>query len=152
VPIFATPIKAVTTIAAQVAVVPCCCHHVGVEKLAYSLAKDDGTVEASVAYRMTSPAPSPYYMGKGEIIREYDAGQTSRSREWNRDMDMGRGFASDRTVFDAQKLAELTVQKYPPTIPDKTGKLFSVVGGKVAVAKLTSNKIEWIERASCLAK
>jgi hypothetical protein len=120
-----------------------------VEKLAYSPTTDaSGTVKASVSYRVTSPGP-PYYLGKGEIIREYDANRTSRSKEWKRDMEMGLGFAGDPTVFKAKKLVELTIDNYPATRTDASGKKFSVVGGKIAIAKLTPNGFDWVDPGNC---
>jgi hypothetical protein len=60
-------------------------------------------------------------------------------------MEMGLGFAGDPTVFKAKKLVELTIDNYPATRTDASGKKFSVVGGKIAIAKLTPNGFDWVD-------
>lgn len=59
---------------------------------------------------------------------------------------------SSANVFDAEKLVEINIKNCPLTRTDKAGKPLSLVGGKVAVATLTPNKSEWIERSGCGTK
>jgi hypothetical protein len=119
-----------------------------VEKLAYSISVDGSiTVNAFVDHRATSPE-GPYYIGKGEIIREFDA-KTPRSKEWKRDIEMGMGFSPDPTVFMAKALVRLTIDNYPATRVDAAGKPFSIVGGKIAIAKLTPNGFDWVDSGNC---
>jgi hypothetical protein len=119
-----------------------------VEKLAYSMSQDGGiAVKAFLDHKATGPE-GPYFIGKGEIIREVDAG-TPRSKEWKRDIDMGMGFSPDPTLFLAKALVQLTIDNYPPTRVDAAGKPFSVVGGKVAIAKLTPNGFNWEAPGNC---
>jgi len=122
-----------------------------IEKITYEItANGKVIVKAFVDHRITNP--ESYYIGKGEIIRELDAAQTPRSREWRRDFDMGLGFSSDPIVFEATKLVRLTIDNYPPTRTDSKGKKFSIVGGPIAVARFTPKGVEWVEKGNCPQK
>jgi hypothetical protein len=66
-------------------------------------------------------------------------------------MEMGLGFAGDPTVFKARKFVELTIDNYPATRTDASGKKFSRVGGKIAITKLTPKGVEWIDPGACTA-
>ena len=119
-----------------------------IEKLAFSISVDGSIkIDAFVDHRATRPE-GPYYIGKGEIIRELDAG-TPRSKEWKRNIDLGMGFSPDPTVFLAQALVQLTIDNYPATKVDGAGKRFSIVGGKIAIAKLTPNGFDLVVPGSC---
>jgi len=52
-------------------------------------------------------------------------------------------------MFEVKFLVRLTIDNYPLTQRDKNRKPFSVVGGKIAIAKLSPKGIEWPEPAFC---
>ena len=123
-----------------------------VERLVYEVATNGAiAVKAFVDYKTTSQS-SPYYMGKGEIAREAYAHQTPRSKEWQRDFDMGSRFSADPVVFATKYFVSLTIDNYPAMRTDSKGTPFSIVGGPIAVARLTTKGVEWIEKGNCPQK
>lgn len=125
---------------------------IAVERITYEINSNGAVVvKASMAQRVTSPG-GPIYLGKGEIIRECFAGQTPRSREWKRDMQMGIDFSADPTVFTAKKLVQLTIENYPRTRADGKGGQFSIVGGPIAITRLTQKGVDWVDKACCARK
>ena len=119
-----------------------------IEKITYAITpKGEVMVNTFVDHRATNP--ESYYIGKGEIVRELGAAQTPRSREWIRDLKMGLGFSSDPTVYEAKEKVRLTIDNSAPTRTDSKGKKFSIVGGPIAVARLTPKGVQWVEKGNC---
>jgi len=65
---------------------------------------------------------------------------------------MGSRFSADPVVFATKYFVSLTIDNYPAMRTDSKGTPFSIVGGPIAVARLTTKGVEWIEKGNCPQK
>jgi hypothetical protein len=122
-----------------------------VEKITYEIG-EGGKVVVSAAIDYTEVSPSfVYSMGTNDIVKEIDAAKTFRAVQWRKGLDVGM-LQGDSAIFASGQLVQLTIENYPATLKDAEGKPFSIVGGKVAIGKLTVNGFEWVQPAHCSGK
>jgi hypothetical protein len=123
-----------------------------IEKISYEVLKD-GTpqIERSQPNILTS-SQFPQFLGKGDIIKEFDAGQTLRADQWRHKLIPLIRASTDQVATEAIEEVRLTIDNLATAKFNAKGVPFSEVGYPIAAIRLTSKGAEWIERGNCPQK
>jgi hypothetical protein len=95
------------------------------------------------------PTDFPWWMGKGDIIKELVQRRTFRSDQWNRNIEAAVNSSSDPIATRAIEEVRLTIENLEPTMTDSRGVRFSAVGLPISALRLSSKGLEWIQKGNC---
>ena len=93
---------------------------------------------------------SSHTLGHVEIINEFTAHQTPRSKEWNKMMIEAERGTFDKNAADVMTIVKLTIDNLPKTRMGADGKPLSVVGGDIAAVEMTpDHRLRWVAPGYC---